>query len=312
VTIVTVTLNTSLDRTVEVPHFAVGGHLKGTLLGVQAAGKGVNVSRCLGRLGVPSAVTGLVGAREAELFTQSFGNGPAKVALLSIDAPTRVNTTILDPAEGTETHLREAGFRVRPSDIQALRHRLMDLATPGSVLVFCGSLPPGIANDELRGLMAAGQETGARIAADLNGPQLAVAVAAKPLLIKPNVAELGDLLGRDLSAASVGTLVEAARSMCDRVDTVLLTRGRDGALAVTAERALAATVDVPEVRNTVGCGDAALAGFLAELWRERPFAACLASAVACGAASAMAPTAGQIDPLHVDALRARVSVRPLP
>ncbi len=308
-TIVTVTLNTSLDRTVEVPHFAVGGHLKGTLLGIQAAGKGVNVSRCLGRLGVPSVVTGLVGAREGEFFTESFADAPATVALLPVDAPTRVNTTILDPAQATETHVREAGFQVQVGDIQALRERLSGLASSDTVVVFCGSLPSGLTGEDLGSLIAACKDGGARIGADLNGPQLAVAVAAKPLLIKPNVAELGELLGRDLSDASEDALVEAARSTCDRVDTVLLTRGRDGALAVTAPRALAATADVQEVRSTVGCGDAALAGFLAELWRERPLDACLASAVACGAASAMAPAAGQIDPRQVQTLLGKVSIR---
>jgi 1-phosphofructokinase family hexose kinase len=311
VTIVTVTLNTSLDRTVEVPRFTVGGHVKGTLLGIQAAGKGVNVSRCLGRLGVPSVVSGLVGARDADRFAESFAGGPATVALVPVDAPTRVNTTILDPAQGTETHVREAGFPVRAEAIEALRERLRRLASPDAVAVFCGSLPPGLTDEHLAGFIAACQESGARIAADLNGPQLAAAIDAEPVLIKPNVAELGELLGRDLSAAPEDSLVAAARTVCDRVETVLLTRGRDGALAVTADRALAAAVDVPEVRSTVGCGDAALAGFLAGLWHQRPLEDCLASAVACGAASAMAPAAGQIDTRHVDGLRARLSVRPV-
>jgi len=308
-TIVTVTLNTSVDRTLEVPRFEVGGHLKGRAVRVQPAGKGVNVARCLARLGVPSVVTGLVGVRERELFREALAGTLAADELVAVADATRTNTTILDPELGTNTHIRETGFQVQEAEFEALCGKLRGLASADALVTFCGSLPPGIAPRGIGRLLAACQERGARVAADLNGSELGVAAAARPLLIKPNVEELAELLGRDLASATEAELLGAARSLCDRVGTVLLTRGKDGALAVSQGTALAGSAEVGAVRNTVGCGDAFLAGYLAGLWRGAAPEECLGQAVACGAASALADAAGQIEPRQVAELMERVEVR---
>jgi fructose-1-phosphate kinase PfkB-like protein len=175
--------------------------------------------------------------------------------------------------------------------------------------VFCGSLPPGVTAAHLAALLSACKERGARVAADLNGTELGVAVASRPRLIKPNVEELGELLGRSLGSASQRELLDAARSLCDRVGTVLLTRGRKGALAVSEGEAFAGAVEIAATRNTVGCGDAFLAGYLAALWRGASPEERLREAVACGAASALASAAGQMDPATAQELAAQARVR---
>jgi 1-phosphofructokinase family hexose kinase len=368
-TVVTVTLNTSVDRTIEVPRFAVGGHLKGRLVRVQAAGKGVNVARCLARLGVPSVVTGFVGIRELEFFREGIelssrglharppsrgfhtrgrvtgaehaGEQPTlprvgnpreeervenpreeelsrnpregdcfpTMDLVPVAEPTRTCTTILDPELGTDTHVREAGFHVRERELAALEAKLRSLASPETIVAFCGSLPPGVTARHLAALIAACQENGAQIAADLNGSELAVAIAGRALLIKPNVEELGEVIGRDLSSATEQELIRAARPLCDRVGTVLLTRGKEGALAVSETEALSGAVDVGTVRNTVGCGDAFLAGYLAGIWAGAAPEERLRQAVACGGANALANAAGEIDPRVVAELAAKARVR---
>lgn len=70
--IVTVTLNTAVDRLIEVPDFHVGGHVPGRHLARIPAGKGVNVSRALAILGVPSVATGFVGREQLEDFERSL------------------------------------------------------------------------------------------------------------------------------------------------------------------------------------------------------------------------------------------------
>jgi len=263
-TVITVTPNTSVDRTLEVPGLTLGGHLQGRLVRLQPGGKGVNVARCLAALGVPSVVTGLVGAAELALFRESFAPMPVAVELVPVAAPTRTCTTLLDPERGTDTHIREQGACVTPDEIGALHAKLAALASPDALVVFCGSLPPGMSGAHLEALLAACRERGAPVAADLNGSALSRALAAHPLLIKPNVEELGECLGRRLAEASDAELLEATRSLLDRVGTVLLTRGRRGALAVSAVRALACAVAIPMPGTP---WDAAMP-FLPATWRE--------------------------------------------
>lgn len=311
-TVITVTPNTSVDRTLEVPGLALGGHLQGRLVRLQPGGKGVNVSRCLAALGVPSVVTGFVGAREQALFRESFAASAAAVDLVPVAAPTRTCTTLLDPERGTDTHIREPGAAVSPDELAALHAKLAALAGPDALVVFCGSLPPGMAGEHLAALLAACRARGAQVAADLHGAALAEALRARPLLVKPNVEELGECLGRDLAGAGEAELLAAARSLLDRVDTVLLTRGRRGALAARAAQALACVAAIPHARNTVGCGDAFLAGYLAGLARGAALADALRLAAACGAAQAASDAPGRLSPTQVAELAARAEVRAIP
>ena len=110
--IVTVTLNAAIDRILAVPGLRPGKTLKGTLLASVPAGKGVNVSRYLGALEVPSIVTGFVGRRELRLYEESFRDTPVTSTLIDVPAPTRINTTILSDAKSGETHIREEGLAV--------------------------------------------------------------------------------------------------------------------------------------------------------------------------------------------------------
>ncbi|MBM4038950.1 MAG: 1-phosphofructokinase family hexose kinase [Planctomycetes bacterium] len=319
--LITVTPNTSVDRTLEVPRLAPGGHLKGRLLHLQPGGKGVNVSRCLAALGVPSVATGLAGGAELSLFRDSFAGSAASVELVPTGQPTRMCTTLLDPELHTDTHIRELGSPVTPAEIAALGAKLQGLASPDTLVVFCGSLPPGMGDEHLAQLIAACEARGAEVAADINGPQLGSVLAKATriphlykcgiLLLKPNVEELGECLGRDLHGAGEGELADAAGTLLGRVGTVLVTRGRHGALAVSRGQVLVGSLEAGAPRNTVGCGDAFLAGYLAGLWRGMAFAESVRLAVACGAAQALADAPGQFSRARVEELSARVAIRAL-
>ena len=63
--------------------------------------------------------------------------------------------------------------------------------------------------------------------------------------------------------------------------------------------------------NTVGCGDAFLAGFLFGLDAGQPLDVCLRQAVACGAASTLTPSAGSVKPEDVERLAAQARVEQL-
>ncbi|MFW6108469.1 MAG: PfkB family carbohydrate kinase, partial [bacterium] len=205
----------------------------------------------------------------------------------------------------------ETGFRVTGGALTALSLKLGRLAAEDAVFAFCGSLPPGMTRGDLAGLFGVVRREGGRLVGDLNGADLRSAIEARAEAITPNVEELGDVLGEDEGAAAEPELVEACRRLCDRVETVLLTRGARGALAVRRDEAFACAVAIPSPRNTVGCGDAFLAGYLAALWRGDSVTDRLRHAVGCGSANALTDAAGDIDPAQVAALADRADLRPL-
>jgi fructose-1-phosphate kinase PfkB-like protein len=94
---------------------------------------------------------------------------------------------------------------------------------------------------------------------------------------------------------------------------VAVSLGADG---ITWERAgnaarLIARPPAIEARSTVGCGDAALAGFAVAHARGLSDQDALCLAVACGTANCLAESPGLVNPREVDRILQQVSVEPL-
>jgi len=59
--IITVTLNTAIDKTLEVPNFRIGRRHRSVAQATMPGGKGVNVARAIKLLGRPVIATGFAG-----------------------------------------------------------------------------------------------------------------------------------------------------------------------------------------------------------------------------------------------------------
>jgi 1-phosphofructokinase len=105
-----------------------------------------------------------------------------------------------------------------------------------------------------------------------------------PHMVKPNAEELAEFTNRDLT--TLGDVADAAQVLLARgVHTVLISLGRNGALLVDADlpQPLHGTAVARRVVNTVGAGDALLAGWLAALHAGATTADALATALRFGA-----------------------------
>ena len=293
---IAVTLNPAIDRALEVPNFEVGQHARARLVASVPAGKGINVARGVARLGSTAAAAGFVGRGEAAAYEESLRREGVRVALCPVDGLTRTNTTVLDPVRRTTTHLREEGFTVGADDLSRLRSMLTSILDEGRAgdgrvaVVFSGSLPPGMEPGDLVSLVRHCREAGAAVVVDTGGHALRAAVdSACVHTVKPNLAELGECLGASLTAELAPA---RAAELLGKVDTVLLTLGASGAFVVRegSREGMVCRLDASQVANTVGCGDAFLAGWLHGLESSGSPRAALRWAVAAGAASARSTT----------------------
>ncbi len=287
--IVAVTLNPAIDKALEVPGFEVGAHARARVRSVLPAGKGNNVARGVARLGGQAGAAGFVGRGELAVFERSLSAEGVWTHLHPVDGTTRTNTTILDPEARTTTHLREEGFTVSAQELEALRGVLLDWLqeAPGAAVVFAGSLPPGCGPEDLAELIASIGEVGAKVVVDASGTALRAAVGGGHVgTVKPNLTELGQLVGRQVTPEEAPG---AARKLLERVQTVLVTLGARGAYVVqeNVTVSLRCPLSEEELANTVGCGDAFLAGWLRAIELTDGPAEALRWAVAAGAASAM-------------------------
>lgn len=266
VQVITVTMNTAIDRVLRVPGFAVGAHLPAEPISDTPAGKGVNVSRALARLGRSSTATGFVGEPDAERFKaitiEDGSEGRIDNQLIPVPGRTRENVTIVDPDTGNDTHLRMQGFTVTGDDLARLGAVVGRLSRAGVVMVFAGSLPAGMDAHALIELVRRAKAGGAQVALDLDGVVLGgvLDAAGGVWLVSPNRSELAEALGKrgELSDAE---LLPAARDLGTRAQRVLLSLGAQGAMLLTPDGAWrgACPVDRGLVVSTVGAGDCLLA-----------------------------------------------------
>jgi len=309
--IVCVTLNPAVDRTLEVRGLDVGQHVKGRLVSRHPAGKAVNVARVLQHLGQPCVLTGFVGETERAMFERSFDSSLVHTQLFGLDSPTRENITLVDPEKGLETHIRDEGPDIGSDDQERLVKKLRILAKPNMWLVMAGSLPRGLDVGRLREILQAVMERGARVVLDSSEGALGIVQDLPVWLIKPNQSELAALSGRKTGTRD--EIVAAVHGVKRVAQIILVSAGQEGCYLVEGDTILHGRMrESPKrVTNTVGSGDALLAGFLAARAGGLDPQNCVRRAVATATSACLQLRAGEIDPDEVLPLVDQVVVETL-
>jgi 1-phosphofructokinase family hexose kinase len=190
-----------------------------------------------------------------------------------------------------------------------LRERLERLQ-PGSLVIFGGSVPPGLPHTIYYDFVVALRARGIRSIVDTSGAALKAALAAGPLLIKPDVEEAEALLSRRLlDDASVLRAAEEIRRMGP--EHVVISQGAAGAIAVGPGGAWKLIPPPISACSTVGSGDSMVAGLAIALNEGCGFVEGLRLGTATGAATAMVSGTQLGDAQQVLRLLSGVVVRTL-
>ena len=286
--IVTVTLNPSLDRTLEVESFERGAVLRTSDPTLEAGGKGVNVTRALTANGVESVAVLPVGGSEGAELARLLDAAAVAARYVPVSGRTRSNISLAE-SDGTVTKLNEPGSTLTALEIVALTTAVGATVSEGDWVIISGSVPPEFSADQLHALTGSFADRAVNLAIDTSGDALVASLAARPRLIKPNRAELAEVAGRPLG--SIAEVIDAAKGVRDLgVEIVLVSLGSDGAVLVGPAGVVVGESHVERPRSTVGAGDCFLAGFLSRFSvDETDVDAALLEALAWGAAAASLP-----------------------
>ncbi|MER5929556.1 1-phosphofructokinase [Streptomyces sp. NPDC002054] len=299
--ILTVTPNPSLDRTYEVPSLDRGEVLRATGDRIDPGGKGVNVSRAVAAAGFRTTAVLPLGGTPGALIAELLTAQGVDVTAVSVAGQTRSNISLAEH-DGTLTKINAPGPELTADESALLLDTVRGHAATADWIACCGSLPRGLRPEWYADLVARAHEVGVRIALDTSGPALLAALPARPEVIKPNLAELAEAVGRPLT--TLGEVAKAAEELrALGAGTVLASLGSDGQLLVEESGTHYGRAEVATVRSNVGAGDASLAGFLIA---GGTGPAALASALAHGAAAAGLP--GSAMPTPADLCPSAVTV----
>ena len=314
--IITVTLNTAIDKTLSVPNFRLGRRHRTVEQTTMPGGKGVNVARVLKTLGAPVIATGLTGGATGTRIVDQLTQLSVLSDFVRIREESRTNTAVIDPTTGEQTEINERGPKVSEQEAELFVDKLLYLAKGASMCVFAGSLPREVDIDVYARLIRELRRLGVTTVVDTDGDPLRRAVRAEPSVVSPNVLEAEELVGHEFNDDE--DRVIAVREMVGLGAREAIMTMPDGCFAQMIPDEPGADPDlyrvvVPagavESRASVGSGDAFLAGFVAARYARKPTAECLAFGVACGAESTQHLGAGLVDPDRVQRLLDEIEVQ---
>jgi 1-phosphofructokinase family hexose kinase len=310
--ILTVTLNTAIDRTYRVDGFCLDVVHRPEECWIVAGGKGVNVARVVTRLGGAAVATGFVGGHNGEFIAESLREEGIRDAFVRVRGESRTCIAAVDHLRRTQTEINEVGPVIGSDEAGKLRANIALLLE--DLRPFCmtlsGSAPPGVPEGVYADLVELAAERGVRCALDSSGEHLRRGARSEPWLIKPNRLELGHLTG--IVAADPPEAARAARSVLSaRTELVAVTLGSDGAVGVTRDEAFWVKSPAVPFISAVGSGDSFLAALLVSLERGESFRQSCRVAAGAGAANACRYGAGFIDASEVNRLAAETEVTDL-
>lgn len=289
--ILTVTLNCTIDRTYTVEDFRVDRVHQAQSVNIVPGGKGINVGRVFQELGSHVLLTGFVGGHNGDYIRKVTRSESLVSDFVRIDGESRICAKIVDPVNRTQTEINEIGPQVTADDVERFLLKFQSIVPGVEYVTLSGSIPPGAPDDIYRQLIQIARRYEVKCLLDASGPPLSEGIKAFPSIVKPNVHELSELTGRQL--ATVEEAAEAARQIISGgIEMVVVTFGRDGAIAVTADEIWRAVPPAIQFVSAVGSGDAFAAGLISALIQGRTISDALKLGTAAGTANASTPGSG--------------------
>ncbi|WP_411504376.1 1-phosphofructokinase [Brevibacillus centrosporus] len=280
--IYTVTLNASIDYHVWLQTLTQSSIHEAQKEWKSAGGKGINVSKVLRNLGLPSVALGFAGGFTGAFIRQELEREGIVHQLISTAEDSRINIKI---KAGTETDISGVSPSI-PSEAQGQLLGQLDLLTGNDVLVLAGSVPASMPADFYGSIMQRLRPRGVNVILDAKGKALAQALPEGPFLIKPNQHELGQLFGVQVTTFEEAVYY-AKKAMEIGASNVIVTLGGNGAVLVSPETELVAQFPKQQAVNSIGAGDSVVAGFLYGVSHQWEIRDAFRYAVAAGCSTAI-------------------------
>ena len=305
--IITVTLNTAIDKAYHMEHGIAGG----TVMRVKqvcntAGGKGLNVARAIKLCGERVLATGIAGGFNGRYLESLLNADGIPHDFLQVESETRSCINILDSRFGS-TEFLEPGFEVSRAEEAAFLKHFRSLIEKSDMVTISGSAPRGMSSDIYAQMIAMVKAANKPALLDTSGKLLMEGLQAKPTVIKPNQEELEALLGVKINGMN-DVAACAERLFRQGIPHVIVSLGKEGAI-LACEPGIYHVVP-PRINavNTVGCGDSMVGGFAVALLRGDAPSEALKYAVAVASAGAMNEGTGSFDPQKRDKLLEQITV----
>ncbi|MED3564232.1 tagatose-6-phosphate kinase [Bacillus xiapuensis] len=293
--ILAVTMNPSVDISYLIQDFNLDDVNRVENARKTAGGKGLNVARVVNQLGEDVLATGVLGGTIGDYIKQELNKSGIKNEFFRINQESRNCIAILHA--GMQTEILESGPTLSANDGEAFLRKYKELLSKASLVTISGSLPKGLGSDFYLKMVEMGREKGIPVIVDTSGESLKQVLThtVKPFAIKPNIHELFQLFGMELSR-NIGNLKQLlASELFHGIEWIVVSMGAEGAFVKQGEEYYQVHIPKIDVVNPVGSGDATVAGLAVALKHKQAVPTVLKTAMTTGILNTMEVGTGYIN-----------------
>ncbi len=286
--ILTVCMSPCTDVTIELDSLNVGKTNVVKSKAVTFGGKALNVAIGVKRLGGDSFATGLMYNENGYMFENALDKEGVPFTFVWNKGRVRENYKFID-SRSMLTEVNDVGEEISREKADEVLGMVRMLSARHKITVLSGGLPRGL-DDSFYGKLASAVAPNSLKIVDAVGERLFSAIETGADLVKPNLDELENTLGRRIEDKD--DMLAACGELLDRgAKRVLLSLGKKGAVITDGTHAYYCKSINVAMNSTVGAGDGMVAAAALKLLEDAPLSEILRAGVAAGTATVM--TTGQ-------------------
>lgn len=287
--ILTVCMSPCMDVTIELDSLNVGKTNVVKSKNMTFGGKALNVAIGVKRLGGESYATGLMYNENGYMFENALDKEGVPFTFVWNKGRVRENYKFID-SRSMLTEINDVGEQVTKEKAEEVLSMVRMLSARNKITVLSGGLPKGL-DAEFYGRLARAVAPSSMKIVDATGQRLFAAIGEGADLVKPNLDELENALGRRI--ADKDDMLSACYELLDRgAKRVLLSLGKQGAVITDGMRNYYCKSINVAVNSTVGAGDGMVSAAAIRLLEDAPLSEILRAGVAAGTATVM--TTGKV------------------
>lgn len=306
--IYTVTLNTAVDRIVQIHgRLTRKANNKTKSVKYDIGGKATHVSVVLSALNIPNIATGVIGGETGNQMVRLMElKGVNCKFLKQENCETRESIILVDESGEGSYMITQKGFPLSEDSIDRLKRFLVENVKKEDIVVFAGS-PPHELNVEIYGtLLAIAKNQGAKLVVDAAGPYLKKALDYCPYLIKPNEFEYQEFI--NLKCETIEEYVDALKTHELNTEVTIVSLGKRGALAKKGDEIVHVIPPTIHEVNETGAGDFFVGGLVAKIYENASVEDMLRMAAAIGASKAMQEESASFNLCDIEDLLAKCKI----
>ena len=306
--IYTLTCNPAIDRSILVDSINKVDvtRVKKTIR--DAAGKGINTSKVLKKLGVNSLNLGFIAGSNGVFIEETLDQLHIKHAFIKCIGETRENIKVISKSDNT-LEFNESGPTVSDKQLDDLYKYIKSLQK-SDVLIMGGSVPNGVPKNIYMEIMNQLNTKGVTTICDTSGDLFKESIKGKPSIIKPNVFELEQYFNKKYSTEQ--DIINDCRLLNkEGISLIFVSMGEDGALLITKDEVFKAHIPVVDVKSTVGAGDSFVAGIAYGLCNNQKHEELLLTACSVGTASVLTESTAEVNIEDVKEIMKQIKIEKL-